>query len=144
MLNFIFISPSFPKTYYRFCERLKNNGCNVLGICDTPYNMLDETVINSLTEYYYVSSMEKYDEVYRAVAFFSFKYGKIDYLESNNEYWLRQDAKLREDFKTKNRKLYKKVYHFSQVSLIMCLISPLRRFLVVTGYKVVIKITKWG
>ena len=98
MLNFIFISPSFPKTYYRFCERLKNNGCNVLGIGDTPYNMLDETVINSLTEYYYVSSMEKYDEVYRAVAFFSFKYGKIDYLESNNEYWLRQDAKLREDF----------------------------------------------
>ncbi len=42
--------------------------------------------------------MENYDEMYRAVAFFCFKYGKIDGLESNNEYWLEQDARLREDF----------------------------------------------
>lgn len=26
------------------------------------------------------------------------RYGKIDWLESNNEYWLFQDAKLRQDF----------------------------------------------
>ena len=42
--------------------------------------------------------MEDYDQVYRAVAYFSFKYGKIDWLESNNEYWLEQDARLRTDF----------------------------------------------
>jgi biotin carboxylase len=36
--------------------------------------------------------------VFRAVAFFSFKYGKIDWLESNNEFWLEQDARLRTDF----------------------------------------------
>ena len=34
----------------------------------------------------------------RAVAFLSFHHGKIDWLESNNEYWLEQDARLREDF----------------------------------------------
>jgi len=45
-----------------------------------------------------VGSLENYDEVYRAVAFFAFKYGKIDWLESNNEYWLEQDARLRTDF----------------------------------------------
>ena len=32
------------------------------------------------------------------VAFLIFKYGPIDWLESNNEYWLEQDAKLRTDF----------------------------------------------
>ena len=53
---------------------------------------------SSLTEYYKVSSLEDYDQVYRAVAFFSFKYGRIDFLESNNEYWLEQDAHLRTDF----------------------------------------------
>ena len=42
--------------------------------------------------------MENYDEVYRAVAFYAFKYGKIDWLESNNEYWLERDAMLRTDF----------------------------------------------
>ena len=52
----------------------------------------------SLDEYYKVGSLENYDEVYRAVAFFAFKYGKIDWLESNNEYWLEQDARLRTDF----------------------------------------------
>ncbi|MCR5350025.1 MAG: ATP-grasp domain-containing protein [Acholeplasmatales bacterium] len=97
-MNFVFISPAFPKNYYNFCDRLKRNGVNVLAIGDTPYNELDKNVKDSINEYYKVNSLENYDEVYRAVAFFAFKYGKIDYLESNNEYWLRQDAKLRTDF----------------------------------------------
>ncbi|MBQ9520433.1 MAG: ATP-grasp domain-containing protein [Acholeplasmatales bacterium] len=97
-MNFVFISPAFPQNYYNFCARLKNNGVTVLGIGDTPYSELKDEVKNSLTEYYKVVSLENYDEVYRAVAFFSFKYGKIDFLESNNEYWLRQDARLRTDF----------------------------------------------
>ena len=25
-MNFVFISPNFPETYYRFCQALKNNG----------------------------------------------------------------------------------------------------------------------
>lgn len=97
-MNFIFISPGFPKTYYRFCDRLQRNGVNVLGIGDIPYFDLSEETRASLTEYYYVNSLENYDDVYRAVAFFAFKYGKIDALESNNEYWLKQDARLRLDF----------------------------------------------
>lgn len=36
-MNFIFISPQFPRTYWEFCNRLKKNGVNVLGIADTPY-----------------------------------------------------------------------------------------------------------
>ena len=34
----------------------------------------------------------------RAMGYFTFKYGKIDWLESNNEFWLEQDAALRTDF----------------------------------------------
>ena len=30
MKNFIFISPNFPLTYWRFCKELKNNGLRVL------------------------------------------------------------------------------------------------------------------
>ena len=95
MKNFIFISPNFPLTYWRFCKELKNNGLRVLGIGDCPYNELTQEQRNSMHEYYKVSSLENYDEVFRAVAFFTFKYGKIDWLESNNEYWLERDAKLR-------------------------------------------------
>lgn len=97
-LNFIFISPNFPHTYWEFCLRLKQNGVRVLGIADAPYEELSPQLKDTLTEYYKVDSLEDYDKVYRAVAFLAFKYGRIDWIESNNEYWLQQDAQLRTDF----------------------------------------------
>lgn len=98
MKNLIFISPNFPVTYWKFCAELKNNGLRVLGIGDAPYEELTQQLRDSLDEYYKVSSLENYDEVFKAVAFFSYKYGKIDWLESNNEYWLMSDAQLRTEF----------------------------------------------
>ena len=97
-MNYIFISPHFPHTYWQFCDRLHRNGINVLGIGDAPYDSLEEPLKAALTEYYRVNSLEDYDQVYRAAAFFAFKYGKIDWIESMNEYWLEQDARLRTDF----------------------------------------------
>ena len=98
MKNFIFISPNFPTNYWMFCRELKNNGLNVLGIGEQPYDELNPSLKESLNEYYKVNSLENNDEVFRAVAFFTFKYGKIDWLESNNEYWLERDAWLRTEF----------------------------------------------
>ena len=98
MKNFIFISPNFPTNYWQFCRELKKNGLNVLGIGDQPYDELSSDLKDSLNEYYKVSNLENYDEVYRGVAFLTFKHGRIDWLESNNEYWLERDAKLRTDF----------------------------------------------
>ena len=98
MKNFVFISPNFPTNYWQFCKHLKDNGLRVLGVGDCPYDDLLPELRASLTEYYKVGSMENYDEVYRAVAFFISKYGRIDWLESNNEYWLERDAMLRTDF----------------------------------------------
>ena len=97
-MNFIFISPQFPRTYQEFCIRLKQNGVTVLGIADAPYEALSPELRDALTEYYRVENMEDYSQMFRAVAFLSYKYGKIDWIESNNEYWLEQDARLRTDF----------------------------------------------
>lgn len=98
MKNFIFVSPHFPENYRNFCIQLSADGVNVLGIGDTPYDALHPALQEALTEYYRVDSMESYEDMYRAVAYFCFKHGRIDGLESNNEYWLEQDARLREDF----------------------------------------------
>ena len=98
MKNFIFISPNFPTNYWQFCRHLKDNGLNVLGIGDQPYDELSQELRDSLNEYYKVSNLENEEEVYRAVAFLIFKHGRIDWLESNNEYWLERDAKLRTAF----------------------------------------------
>ena len=156
MKNIVFISPNFPTNYWQFCKELKDNGLNVLGIGEAPYDELSDNLKNSLNEYYKVGSLENYDEVYRAVAFFAFKHGPIDWLESNNEYWLEQDAKLRTDFnicsgfknedmprikyKSKMKEYYQRVgiptarYHLVDDDIEAC-----RAFLAKVGYPVVVK-----
>ena len=99
MKNVIFLSPNFPTNYWQFCRELRGNGMNVLGIGDAPYDQLMPELKESLTEYYKVDSLEDYEAVYRAVGYFIFRYGRIDWLESNNEYWLERDARLRTDFR---------------------------------------------
>lgn len=97
-INFVMISPHFPTNFETFAVRLRELGFNTLGIADTPYEQLSEGLRNALTEYYRVDNMEDYDQVYRAVGYFAHKYGRIDRIESHNEYWLELDAKLRTDF----------------------------------------------
>lgn len=97
-MNYIFISPNFPENYRFFCQRLRENGAVVLGIGSEEYDNLNPDLAVALTEYYKVNALENYDEVLRACGFFTHKYGKIHRIESHNEYWLEQDAQLREDF----------------------------------------------
>ena len=97
-MNFVFISPNFPDAYRWFCIRLRENGVNVLGVGDATYDELHPDLKRALTEYYRVDSLENYDQVLRAMGYFTCQYGKIDWVESNNEYWLELDAALRTDF----------------------------------------------
>ncbi len=97
-MNFVFISPNFPSRYYLFVEALKRKGINVLGIGDSVYRDLEPRLLASLTEYYFVADMSDMQAMEAAVAYYQSKYGKIDYIESNNEWWLQTDAVLREKF----------------------------------------------
>jgi biotin carboxylase len=71
---------------------------NVLGLADEPYDNLSESLKIALTEYYKVGNLHSYDELVRALGFFTYKYGKIDRIDSLNEYWLEAEAQLRTDF----------------------------------------------
>lgn len=98
MTNFVYVSPAFPPTSVNFCEHLARAGITVLGVGDAPYADLPGPLRGALAEYYRVDNLEDYDQAFRAVAYLSFRHGKIDWLESNNEYWLNLDARLRDDF----------------------------------------------
>ena len=127
-MNFVFISPHFPRTYWNFCDRLKRKGVNVLGIGDASYDSLDQNVRNSLTEYYFVGNMENYDDMYRAVAFYASKYGRIDWIESNNEYWPERDARLRTDFNVNTGINRRQAFDTgSGKRMLLCLCQPERR-----------------
>jgi hypothetical protein len=97
-MNIVFLSPHFPPQYFRFCHNLKAAGANVLGVGDEPYDNLAPEVRSALTEYYQVHDMHDYDALVRACGFFTHRYGKIDRLDSLNEYWLSTEARLRDDF----------------------------------------------
>ncbi len=98
MINFIYFSPNFPTYGWKFCRALKENGVNVLGIGDGDYDSLQPELKDALTEYYRVDNLQDYDQVYRATACLIHHHGKIDRIQSNNEFWLTTEAMLRTDF----------------------------------------------
>ncbi len=97
-MNFIFISPNFPRIYSHFVKALKEKGVNVLGIGDERFENLNDELRWNLTDYCFVSNLNNKDWVIKAIEYLQNKYGKIDVLESNNEYWMRNDAVYRQWF----------------------------------------------
>jgi len=97
-INFVFLSCHFPPRFRFFVEKLKQRGVNVLGIGDESYDNLHHDLKGNLKEYFKVYNMEDYDQLLRAVAYFTHKYGRITYIESFNEHWLETEARLRKDF----------------------------------------------
>ena len=83
-MNFIFVSPNFPERYYKWVEALRDHGVRVLGIGDTPVWNLHSRLTRALEEYYYVWDMNNHELMDKAVSYYQAKYGKIDFIESNN------------------------------------------------------------
>lgn len=97
-MNYIHFSPYFPPNFAHFSRALTEAGATVLGLGDSPYESLKPELKEWLTEYYRVDDMHNYDELVKALGYFTHKYGKIDGIDSHNEYWLETEAKLRTDF----------------------------------------------
>lgn len=97
-VNFVYLSPHFPPNYHDFIRGLHEIGVRVLGIGETPYAELGSPLQGWLHEYYRVDSLQDYDQVYRAFGHFISKHGRIDRVDSNSEFWMGADARLRTDF----------------------------------------------
>jgi len=97
-MNIVYLSPHFPPHYSHFCEHLNALGATVLGIADSAFESLALELKSALTEYYRVDDLHDYDALLRACGHFTHRYGKIDRIDSLNEYWLATEARLRDDF----------------------------------------------
>lgn len=95
-MNFIFISPNFPKIYSHFVKALAERGVTVLGIGDSQYSELNDELKTYLKEYCFVSDMKNIQWMKNTLDYIEGKYGQIDYIESNNEFWLMNDSIYRE------------------------------------------------
>jgi biotin carboxylase len=153
-MNFVYLSPHFPPNYYQFCTRLHYLGVNVLGLADESYHHLRPELRESLTEYYRVEDMHNYTELLKACGYFTHRYGKINRLDSHNEYWLETEAQLRMDFnipglkthdmaRVKRKSIMKQVFTKAGIPVARGKVvhnpSQARRLISETGYPVVAK-----
>lgn len=97
-MNVIFISPNYPEDRWRYIHALRGLGVNVLGIGDAVEEAFPHGLQGCLTDYYRVEDLHDYDAVYRAVAYYTYRYGRADAIESLNDYWAGLEASLRRDF----------------------------------------------
>ncbi len=81
-----------------YVRRLREAGATVLGIADVGWDALRQELREDLTEHYRVDDLHSSDQLAAAVAHFQARHGRIDRLESLNEYWLESDARLRTAF----------------------------------------------
>lgn len=153
-MNVVFLSPHFPPNVVYFCVRLREVGANVLGIADAPYDSLRPELRQALTEYYRVDDMHDFNALVRALGYFTWRYGRLDRLDSLNEYWLETEARLRSHFdikgirvgeidRVKRKSRMKRV--FERAGLLVpagrvCRSGPeARRFIEEVGYPVIAK-----
>ena len=97
-MNVLLLSPHFPLNFQQFSAALKEAGARVLGVGDVPYGYLGQELRDSLSDYFHVDNMAHYESLLRAAAFLIHKHGRLDRIDSHNEYWLGLEARLREDF----------------------------------------------
>lgn len=108
MKNFLMLSPHYPPRLYLFAEALVRNDFQVMGIGDAFRENLSLDLLTALTDYHYLDlncysgkahfDDECYDRIYRTVADCIARRGRLQHVESFNEYWLPLEARIREDF----------------------------------------------
>ena len=153
-MNFVYLSPHFPPNYYRFCARLREEGVNVLGLADVSYESLRQELREALAGYYRVNDMNSYDALVRALGHFTHLHGKLDRIDSHNEYWLETEARLRTDFNmyglrqdriadVKRKSAMKEIFRSAGVRVargaVVRTLAEARRLVAETGYPVVAK-----
>ena len=97
-MNVVFLSPHFPPNWYLFVTALRDQGATVLGIADAPREELRPELGDALADYYRVHDMNDYEQLLRALGWLTHHHGKLDRLDSLNEWWLETEARLRTDF----------------------------------------------
>ncbi|HXG26880.1 MAG TPA: ATP-grasp domain-containing protein [Candidatus Binatia bacterium] len=152
----VFLSPHFPRNMWLYVRRLREAGATVLGIADCAYDALRHELRDALAGYYRVDDLHNLDQLRAAVRHFQDRHGRIDRLESLNEYWLETDARLRTEFdipglrlddmdRVKRKSAMKTVFEAAGVAVGRALVlhpdgaPDARRFVDAVGYPFVAK-----
>ena len=101
-INYLMISPNFPENHFKYALALKNRGVDVIGIGDAYTHEIKDELFVNLTDYKQCLSLANTHQMILIIQKIKDQYGHIDFIESNNEFWLDQDSTLREWFDVKS------------------------------------------
>lgn len=101
-MNVIILSPHYPPNQINYARAVKRRGDVAIGIGDSA--SISDELRGVLDEYVYIPDMTQYDTMLRTVGYLTSKYGKIDRIDSQNEFWLGIESRLREDFNITGQK----------------------------------------
>lgn len=101
-MNFLYLSPQFPPNYRDFVRGLKEVGAQVLGVGETPADQLPPELRSWMHDYQCLPSLQDYDALYRCCAGLIHRHGRLDRVDSNSEFWMETEARLRQDFNLSN------------------------------------------
>ncbi|MBP1704325.1 MAG: ATP-dependent carboxylate-amine ligase domain protein ATP-grasp [Chloroflexi bacterium] len=153
-MNIVILSPHFPPSMTMFCRRLRELGATVLGLGDTAWEALRPELQAALSDYYRVDDMHDVDALVRALGWFTHRHGRIDRLDSLNEYWLETEAALRQAFdirglrpdvidRVKRKSVMKRVFERAGIAVARGRVcrtpAEARRFVAEVGYPVIAK-----
>lgn len=96
-MNVVFLSPNFPPQFHLFCRALRRHGIHVFGVGDCPRESLPPETADAVNDYVQIHE-SRYEDLLRATGYLTWRHGKIDVVESLNEFWLGWEAQLRDDF----------------------------------------------
>lgn len=124
--TFLFISPQYPQRLRFLANRLKAAGFTVVGIGDSDWGSLNPELQRDLAEYCKVNmncyrpdgsiDQDVYAGIFNTACYLADKYGKPEYIESFNEWWLPLDAQLRADLGVQGNKP-DELWHLNRKSL---------------------------
>lgn len=97
-MNYLILSPQSTHMSWEFCERLALNGVNVIGIGQQPKEALSWEVRHVLEDYVFVEKLHHYEELLKACAYLTYRYGKICRIDAFCEANQFSAARLRCDF----------------------------------------------
>ncbi len=153
-MNVVFLSPNFPPNFWNFIRGLKEAGATPLAVDATAWEALSPGLRQHLAEYYKVDDLHDHGALVRALGWLTHKRGKLDRLDSMNEYWLETEARLRDDFniaglrsadmaRIKRKSEMKRAFQEAGVAVARGRIcrteAELRAFVAEVGYPVVAK-----
>lgn len=92
----IFLSPDFPPNYHLFAWHFKELGGIAAGISAAPSHALPPHVAQSLSWYESVSDLHDTEAVIAAARRIAERFGRVDGVDSFNEYWLPLEAAIRD------------------------------------------------